>query len=52
MTGNPVWRLREEFNNGRSYYALSGSKIAVPDKSPWWPNREHLEWHMQEVFRG
>jgi putative restriction endonuclease len=44
--------LREDFNNGRSYYALSGSKITVPDNSVWLPGRERLEWHQQEVFRG
>ena len=44
--------LREDFNNGRSYYALSGSKIALPDSASWVPNRGHLEWHQQEVFRG
>jgi putative restriction endonuclease len=44
--------LRDDFNNGRSYYALSGSKIAVPDTAVWLPSREHLEWHQQEVFRG
>jgi putative restriction endonuclease len=45
-------RLRHEFNNGRSYYALSGSRIVVPDRVDWLPNREHLEWHMKEVFKG
>ncbi|TLM99145.1 MAG: HNH endonuclease, partial [Actinobacteria bacterium] len=44
--------LREDFNNGRSYYALSGSRIALPDNVAWQPNRERLEWHRQEVFRG
>lgn len=45
-------RLREEFNNGRSYYGLDGSRIAVPDNVLWRPDRERLEWHLQEVFRG
>jgi len=44
--------LREEFNNGHSYYAFSGLTIAVPDELLWRPDREHLEWHQREVFRG
>lgn len=44
--------LRADFNNGRSYYALSGSRIALPDNAVWLPSRERLEWHQQEVFRG
>lgn len=44
--------LRDDFNNGRSYYALSGSKIVVPEAESWRPNRDHLDWHFHEVFRG
>ncbi|MBK6939554.1 MAG: HNH endonuclease [Planctomycetes bacterium] len=45
-------RLRREFDNGRTYYALSGSRIAVPEDPRLHPNREHLDWHAREVFRG
>ena len=44
--------LREEFRNGRSYYGLDGSKIAVPGQEMWRPKRELLDWHQQSVFRG
>lgn len=44
--------LRDDFKNGRSYYGLDGSKIAVPDRELWRPRREWLEWHEQNVFRG
>ena len=44
--------LREDFSNGRSYYGLDGSKIAVPEPELWRPNRELLEWHQQGLFRG
>lgn len=44
--------LREDFNNGHSYYMLSGSKIAVPDLESQRPKRESLAWHQSEVFRG
>jgi putative restriction endonuclease len=45
-------RLRNDFNNGRSYYSLSGSKIAIPSAVMHKPSRERLEWHMEQVFRG
>jgi putative restriction endonuclease len=45
-------RLREEFRNGRSYYSLSGSTIAVPAHEPWQPSKDLLAWHEQEVFEG
>jgi putative restriction endonuclease len=45
-------RLRTEFNNGRSYYGLDGSPIALPDDPVLRPNRDFLAWHGREVFRG
>lgn len=45
-------KLRNDFNNGRSYYSLSGSKIAVPATVIHKPSRERLEWHMMQVFQG
>ena len=45
-------RLREEFRNGRSYYALSGSHIALPADSQLHPCRASLDWHAHEVFKG
>ena len=45
-------RLREEYKNGRSYYGLSGSKIALPGDPLLRPGREGLEWHQREVFAG
>ena len=45
-------RLRDDFRNGRSYYGLHGSKIAVPECPQWRPNREFLDWHRETVFRG
>lgn len=44
--------LREDFHNGRSYYSLSGSRITLPNQTILRPSRKHLEWHVQEVFRG
>ncbi len=44
--------LREEFKNGRSYYGLSDSRIALPTHEVWQPSKELLAWHREEVFRG
>ena len=45
-------RLRDEFSNGRSYYPLSGSRIAVPANADWRPDRDRLAWHGAMVFNG
>lgn len=45
-------RLREEFNNGRSYYGLNGSTISVPGHEHLRPSRELLDWHRHELFKG
>ena len=44
--------LRDDFQNGRSYYGLDGQQIALPDRELWRPKRELLEWHGRNVFRG
>jgi putative restriction endonuclease len=45
-------RIREEFENGRGYYALHGSRVSSPTR-PWQPPAtEVLRWHNEEVFRG
>lgn len=45
-------RIRDEFTNGRDYYALEGKEILLPDEAPLRPNRERLEWHNQMVFKS
>ena len=45
-------RLRQEFNNGKSYYGLNGSTIFLPEREAWRPKREYLEWHQKELFKG
>jgi putative restriction endonuclease len=44
--------LREDFNNGRSYYGLDGVRIALPEPDSWRPDRDLLAWHEETVFRG
>jgi len=43
-------RLRDDYHNGRSYYPLRGSRIAVPKSSVERPTRDFLEWHNQNAF--
>lgn len=58
LTVNPSLRLevsksiREQFSNGRHYYAMHGSKIFVPDRFEERPKDEALEWHNEHVYRG
>jgi putative restriction endonuclease len=45
-------RLRDEFGNGEQFYARAGEVIALPARQVDRPQREFLEWHMDEVFRA
>jgi putative restriction endonuclease len=45
-------RLREDFNNGHSYYGLTEQRILLPEAARLRPKSEYLEWHGVEVFRG
>jgi len=45
-------RIREEFENGRHYYALHGQSLAVlPRHEGSRPAPEFLEWH-HGIFKG
>jgi putative restriction endonuclease len=44
-------RIKEEFENGKDYYALEGSRLREPIE-PWAkPSAENLEFHAYNVFR-
>jgi putative restriction endonuclease len=45
-------RIREEFENGRDYYALDRRVIRSPTPPAPLPSAEYLEWHGDMVFRG
>lgn len=45
-------RIREEFQNGRDYYALDGREVRPPGQRFAPPAREYLEWHSEAVFRA
>ena len=45
-------RLRDEFGNGEQFYSKAGTPIALPERRSDRPNREFLEWHLDEVFKA
>ena len=45
-------RIKEEFENGRDYYALHGRFIHVPKEAKYEPDRAILRWHNEYCFRG
>ena len=45
-------RIREEFDNGKHYYALHGLRIAVPERQDERPDPGALAWHNEHCFRG
>ncbi|HEV2249702.1 MAG TPA: HNH endonuclease [Candidatus Limnocylindria bacterium] len=44
-------RIRDEFENGRDYYALDRRRIATPAHQLSAPRPEFLQWHGDVVFR-
>lgn len=44
-------RIKEEFDNGKEYYALEGSLIREPADDWARPSRENLDYHAYSVFR-
>jgi putative restriction endonuclease len=42
--------LREEWENGRIYYALQGQEVAIPRFSADQPDPAYLRWHNANVF--
>jgi putative restriction endonuclease len=44
-------RIREDYENGRDYYALHGREVAVPDDPILRPSLRALEWHNNERFQ-
>jgi putative restriction endonuclease len=44
-------RLRAEFANGHTYYALEGQQLRQPNRPDAAPDRELLTWHSETVFQ-
>lgn len=46
-------RIAKEFENGRQYYAMAGSALAVlPDRAADRPGEDFIEWHNEKVYLG
>lgn len=46
-------RIREDYGNGKDYYAFHGKELIVmPDKTLERPSIEFLKWHNENVFVG
>lgn len=44
-------RIKEEYENGRDYYALQGKKlINLPNINNLQPSKQYIEWHNENVF--
>lgn len=46
-------KIKEEFDNGRDYYALHGQNLAViPPTDKDRPSTQFLEWHNKNIYLG
>jgi putative restriction endonuclease len=45
-------RIKQEFENGREYYALHGREVKVPDQQERRPDTAALRWHNEERYLG
>jgi putative restriction endonuclease len=45
-------RIREEYENGKHYYALNGGEISVPSITRRQPDLASLRWHNEYRFKG
>lgn len=46
-------RIREEFHNGKDYYAMHGRRLStLPGRFEERPHRSFLEWHNENVYRA
>ena len=44
-------RLKDEFDNGKEYYALQGKTILLPGNPAFRPSTEQLVWHNENRYR-
>jgi putative restriction endonuclease len=44
-------RLKDEFDNGKEYYALQGKTILLPGNPAFRPSAEQLSWHNEQKYR-
>jgi len=44
--------IKEEYENGRDYYAMHGRNLFIPQNQALKPSSEFVSWHNENVFRG
>jgi putative restriction endonuclease len=45
-------RIREDFENGRHYYALHGERVREPEDPGKRPSADFLRWHNEQMYLG
>lgn len=45
-------RLRDDYNNGKSYYPLHGIRLDTPNVGADRPDAGFLKWHNNHIYRG
>jgi putative restriction endonuclease len=45
-------RIKDEFENGRHYYALHGANVSAPGDLSRRPHRHALTWHNEHRYLG
>lgn len=45
-------RIRDEFHNGREYYALHGREVRPPHLPEQVVSEENLRWHNEQIYLG
>ena len=45
-------RIKEEFENGRAYYALHGGQVHIPERLAARPDAAALTWHNENRYLG
>ena len=45
-------QIKEEFHNGKEYYALHGRNMRLPEYGDRRPSADFLRWHNDNVYRG
>lgn len=43
-------RIKEEFHNGKEYYALHGQNMRLPEYGDRRPSADFLKWHNDNVY--
>jgi putative restriction endonuclease len=45
-------RLKQDFENGRTYYAMHGKTLQLPTRAQERPDPQLLAWHNEKKFRA